>query len=115
VHKWRRRFSTADAHQGPTEFRSTVRTFNEEAIIVTFRKRSRLPLAGSDPTVFVSTRASTKSKLSESLIAITAINPKVREARLKLAVGSGCIVSTASAAGGLLKSCVRSGVPQDAH
>ncbi len=44
VQKWRKRETTADAQMGPKEVRSTVLTPEEEAIIVTFRRHTLLPL-----------------------------------------------------------------------
>lgn len=44
IAKWRRRTSTTDAPMGPKEPRSTVLKQEEEAIIVTFRKHTLLPL-----------------------------------------------------------------------
>jgi transposase InsO family protein len=44
VQKWRKRETTADARMGPKEVRSTVLTPEEEAIIVTFRRHTLLPL-----------------------------------------------------------------------
>src|SRR5512144_406169 len=44
VVKWRRRTSTSDAPMGPKTLRSTVLSQAEEAIIVTFRKHTLLPL-----------------------------------------------------------------------
>jgi Integrase core domain len=42
--KWRRRGSVCDARMGPRELRSTVLSKAEEALIVTFRKHTLLPL-----------------------------------------------------------------------
>ncbi len=42
--KWRKRSFTKDADMGPKHPRSTVLTLEEEAIIVTFRKYTLLPL-----------------------------------------------------------------------
>lgn len=44
VAKWKKRESTADRRTGPTVPRSTVLTVEQEAIIVAFRKHTRLPL-----------------------------------------------------------------------
>jgi transposase-like protein len=44
VAKWRNRCSVADARTGPRDPRSTVLTVEEEAIIVTFRRHTLLPL-----------------------------------------------------------------------
>jgi transposase InsO family protein len=44
VQKWRKRETTADARMGPKEARSTVLTREEEAVIVTFRRHTLLPL-----------------------------------------------------------------------
>jgi transposase InsO family protein len=44
VAKWRRRSSVADRPTGPKEPRSTVLSIEDEAIIVTFRRHTRLPL-----------------------------------------------------------------------
>jgi transposase-like protein len=44
IQKWRKRQSTADAPMGPKEVRSTVLTFEEEAIVVAFRRHTLLPL-----------------------------------------------------------------------
>lgn len=44
VQKWRKRSGTADARMGPKEVRSTVLTAEGEAIIVTFRRHTLLPL-----------------------------------------------------------------------
>src|SRR5215212_7278242 len=42
VQKWRKRSTTADAPMGPKEPRSTVLRPEEEAIIVAFRRHTRL-------------------------------------------------------------------------
>ena len=42
--KWKRRTTAADAPMGPKAPSSTVLTVEEEAIIVTFRKHTLLPL-----------------------------------------------------------------------
>jgi transposase InsO family protein len=44
VQKWRKRETTADARMGPKEARSTVLTREEEAVIVTFRRHTLVPL-----------------------------------------------------------------------
>ena len=44
VAKWRRRTTTADAPMGPRVRRSTVLSPWEEAVVVEFRRRTRLPL-----------------------------------------------------------------------
>lgn len=44
VHKWRKRSFVEDAPMGPKERRSTTLTADQEAIIVTFRKHTFLPL-----------------------------------------------------------------------
>ena len=44
VAKWRRRGSVCDARMGPKEPRSTVLSKEEEAMIVTFRRHTLLPL-----------------------------------------------------------------------
>ena len=44
VAKWRRRASVCDARMGPREPRSSVLSKEEEALIVTFRKHTLLPL-----------------------------------------------------------------------
>ena len=44
VAKWRKRDSVADAPMGPKERRSTVLSKQEEALIVTFRRHTLLPL-----------------------------------------------------------------------
>jgi transposase len=44
VAKWRRRTGTADAPMGPRRPRSSVLTEAEEAIVVEFRRHTRLPL-----------------------------------------------------------------------
>ncbi len=44
VAKWKKRTSVADLPTGPKEPRSTVLSFEEEAIIVAFRKHTLLPL-----------------------------------------------------------------------
>jgi transposase InsO family protein len=62
VQKWRKRAKTADAKMGPKEIRSTVLTPEEEAIIVTFRRYTLLPLDdclyGLQPTIPHLTRSS---------------------------------------------------------
>lgn len=62
VQKWRRRQTTADAKMGPKEARSTILTPEEEAIIVTFRRHTLLPLDdclyGLQPTIPHLTRSS---------------------------------------------------------
>src|SRR5512132_848481 len=44
VAKWKRRSSVADLPTGPREPRSTVLSIEDEAIVVAFRKHTRLPL-----------------------------------------------------------------------
>jgi len=44
VAKWRKRTSVADHPTGPDDAKSTVPTFDEEAIIVAFRRHTLLPL-----------------------------------------------------------------------
>ncbi len=44
VAKWRKRESTADRRTGPTVPKSTVLSGAQEAIVVAFRKHTRLPL-----------------------------------------------------------------------
>ena len=44
VAKWRKRTSVADLPTGPREARSTVLSFEEEAVIVAFRRYTLLPL-----------------------------------------------------------------------
>ena len=44
VAKWKKRATTADLPTGPKEARSTVLSIEEEAIIVTFRRHTLLPL-----------------------------------------------------------------------
>jgi transposase-like protein len=44
VAKWRKRTTTADAPMGPKAPKSTVLTLTEEAIVVTFRQKTLLPL-----------------------------------------------------------------------
>jgi hypothetical protein len=44
VAKWRYRTTTADAPMGPRDSRSSVLTPVEEAMIVEYRRRTRLPL-----------------------------------------------------------------------
>jgi transposase-like protein len=44
VTKWRKRTSVADERTGPKEAKSTVLTVEEEAVIVTFRRHTLLPL-----------------------------------------------------------------------
>lgn len=62
VQKWRKRVTTADAQMGPKEPRSTVHTVEEKAIIVAFRRHTRLPLDdclyGLQPTIPHLTRSS---------------------------------------------------------
>ena len=44
VAKWRSRTTTSDARKGPRRPVSTVLSATEEALIVVFRKHTRLPL-----------------------------------------------------------------------
>ncbi|TGQ26792.1 IS481 family transposase, partial [Mesorhizobium sp. M4B.F.Ca.ET.214.01.1.1] len=44
VAKWKKRTSVADLPTGPQEPRSTILSLEEEAIVVTFRKHTLLPL-----------------------------------------------------------------------
>ncbi|TGQ25264.1 IS481 family transposase, partial [Mesorhizobium sp. M00.F.Ca.ET.216.01.1.1] len=44
VAKWKKRTSVADLPNGPQEPRSTILSLEEEAIVVTFRKQTLLPL-----------------------------------------------------------------------
>lgn len=44
VQKWRKRETVADRPMGPTEPHSTVLTFEQEAMIVAFRRHTLLPL-----------------------------------------------------------------------
>lgn len=44
VAKWRKRASTADLPTGPKEPKSTVLSFEEEAVIDAFRRHTLLPL-----------------------------------------------------------------------
>src|SRR5215207_3710265 len=44
VAKWKKRTSTADRRTGPQEPKSTVLSIEEEAVIVTFRRQTLLPL-----------------------------------------------------------------------
>src|SRR5215469_14139932 len=44
VAKWKRRRSVADLPTGPSAPRSTILSIEEEAIVVTFRKHTLLPL-----------------------------------------------------------------------
>jgi transposase InsO family protein len=44
IQKWRKRQTVADAPMGPKQPRSTVLSIEEEAIIVAFRRHTRLPL-----------------------------------------------------------------------
>lgn len=44
VDKWRKRTSVADLPTGPKEAKSTILSVEEEAIIVAFRRHTRLPL-----------------------------------------------------------------------
>ena len=44
VAKWKRRSHVSDAPMGPSNVRSTTLTADEEALIVTFRKKTLLPL-----------------------------------------------------------------------
>jgi transposase-like protein len=44
VRKWRNRTSVEDLKTGPRQPRSTILTVEEEAIIVTFRRHTLLPL-----------------------------------------------------------------------
>ena len=44
VAKWRKRCSVTDLPTGPRAPRSTVLSFEEEAVVVAFRKRTLLPL-----------------------------------------------------------------------
>jgi transposase len=62
VQKWRKRSTTADARMGPKEPRSTLLTPEQEAIVVAFRRHTRLPrddgLYGLQPTIPHLTRSS---------------------------------------------------------
>jgi transposase InsO family protein len=62
IQKWRKRARTADAKMGPKEIRSTVLTPEEEAVVVTFRRYTLLPLDdclyGLQPTIPHLTRSS---------------------------------------------------------
>src|SRR5215207_10208804 len=42
--KWKKRTSTADRRTGPQEPKSTVLSIEEEAVILTFRRQTLLPL-----------------------------------------------------------------------
>src|SRR5215203_734393 len=44
VAKWKKRTSTADLRSGPQEPKSTVLSIEEEAVILTFRRHTLLPL-----------------------------------------------------------------------
>src|ERR1700674_2859374 len=44
IAKWKRRTTTADAPMGPKTPRSTVLSQEEEALVIAFRKHTRLPL-----------------------------------------------------------------------
>jgi hypothetical protein len=44
VQKWRKRSSVSDAPMGPKQVRSTVLSVEEEAVVVTFRRHTLLPL-----------------------------------------------------------------------
>src|SRR3954453_10601391 len=62
VQKWRTRTTVADERMGPKQVRSTVLSPEEEAMIVTFRRHTLLPLDdclyGLQPTIPHLTRSS---------------------------------------------------------
>ncbi len=72
VAKWKQRQTVGDLPTGPKEARSTVLTIEEEAIIVTFRRHTLLPLDDClyalQPTVTLNPAARRTPNISQSAI-----------------------------------------------